>query len=305
MKIFNRRNFLRSSALLSASAALPSGHLLASENNPSDKRNKVVLRIAHITDVHLPIDVEIHERYKQCLERIKQHKVDFILNGGDSVMDVADDNMKRENVIAQWDGWDICNKSIEKYEVYSCIGNHDSWWAAPTKNDDMYGKDYAVKRLKIPNRYYAFSKKGWRFIILDGNNKDTSIDDEQYEWLETELHNLPAETPVLLMSHFPILGTTALLVGGGHSDRIKLKSLFYKHRDKVRICLSGHQHLLDTTLYNGVKYCCNGAMSGFWWEKGNKDSAGPYYNYETPPGYAILDLYSDGSVENKYIIHGF
>jgi len=106
------------------------------------------------------------------------------------------------------------------------------------------------------------------------------------------------------MSHYPILGTTPLLVGGGHSDFKQLKSLFYTYRDKVKVCLSGHNHLYDQTLYNGITYCCNGAMSGFWWGKGDKESAGTGYYQETAPGYAILHLYADGMVENNYFSHG-
>jgi hypothetical protein len=33
------------------------------------------------------------------------------------------------------------------------IGNHDPWWKASSKEDEIYGKDYVVKRLEIPNRY--------------------------------------------------------------------------------------------------------------------------------------------------------
>ncbi|WP_316749361.1 hypothetical protein [Pedobacter gandavensis] len=73
--------------------------------------------------------------------------------------------------------------------------------------------------------------------------------------------------------------------------------------DKKITCLSGHIHLLDAAEYNGVNYYCNGSLSGFWWEEGDKQSAGKGYYRETPPGDAILDLYEDGQVENKYIEH--
>ena len=205
----------------------------------------------------------------------------------------------------QWAIWDDCLQVMNKYEVYSCIGNHDPWWKAPAKTDEMYGKDYVVKRLKIPSRYYSFSKKNWHFIILDGNNSNISLDEEQYNWLQKELEMIPASTPTVVMSHYPILGTTQVLVGGGHSDYKKLKDLFFKHRDKVRICLSGHNHLSDHSIYNDVLYCCNGAMSGFWWGRGDTESAGPGYYLETPPGYAILKLYVDGTVENEYFPHSF
>ena len=169
----------------------------------------------------------------------------------------------------------------------------------------MYGKDYVVKRLKIPHRYYSFSRDGWHFIALDGNNDKISLDEEQFNWLEDDLAKTPANTPTIVMSHYPILGTTQLLVGGGHSDCKRLKDLFYKHKDKVKLCLSGHNHLSDHSNYNDVLYCCNGAMSGFWWGKGDKESVGPGYYLETPPGYAILKLYKDGQVENVYVPHNF
>lgn len=292
---------------LSAGAALTGGlPALASTDKDKTAARKPVLTVAHITDVHIREGDDAPERFKKCLNHIIQkHRPDFFLNGGDSINDASYDNVVREQVTAQWAIWDECIKAIERYEIKSCIGNHDTWWKAPTKEDEMYGKEYVVKRLKIPGRYYSFSKAGWHFIILDGNNSKISLDEQQYNWLEQELKHLKPGTPTLLMSHYPILGTTQVLVGGGHSDCKKLKDLFYKHQDKVKICLSGHNHLSDNTCYNGVRYCCNGAMSGFWWGKGDAESAGPGYYLETPPGYAILKMYADGTVENDYFQHRF
>jgi Icc protein len=303
----NRRSLLKAAGL--ATGLIVTGGLpaLASTNSNEEKKGKkLALTVAHITDVHISDGENAPERFKKCLrEIITKRKPDFFLNGGDSINDASYDNVVREQVTKQWKVWDDCITLLDKYEVHSCIGNHDSWWKAPSKEDEMYGKEYAVKRLKIPNRYYSFTKKNWHFIVLDGNNSKISLDDEQYNWLEAELEKIPASAPTLIMSHYPILGTTQVLVGGGHSDCKKLKDLFYKHRDKVRVCLSGHNHLSDQTQYNDVLYCCNGAMSGFWWGKGDKESAGPGYYLETPPGYAMLNLYEDGTVENEYFPHSY
>jgi len=302
-----RRTLLKTVGL--TAGALATGSLPAiAKAEPAEQRKdkKIALTVAHITDVHIRPGDNAPERFKNCLKQlIAQHKPDFFLNGGDSINDASYDNVVRNQVTEQWAIWDDCLKQIGKQEIYSCIGNHDPWWKAPEKTDEMYGKDYVVKRLKIPNRYYSFSKKNWHFIILDGNNSKISLDEEQYKWLEQELEKLPTATPTVIMSHYPILGTTQVLVGGGHSDAKKLKDLFYKHRDKVKICLSGHNHLSDHTIYNGVLYCCNGAMSGFWWGKGDAESAGTGYYLETPPGYAVLKLYTDGTVENTYYPHTF
>ena len=75
-----------------------------------------------------------------------------------------------------------------------------------------------------------------------------------------------------------------------HEDALELKDLFIKYPN-VKLAISGHIHLLDRVEYNGISYCCNGAVSGAWW-------AGNYQ--ETQPGYAIIDLYPDGTFTNTY-----
>lgn len=131
----------------------------------------------------------------------------------------------------------------------------------------------------------------------------SSLDEEQYQWLEQTLEGIPPATPKLLLSHYPIFGATPILVGGNHSDNKRLKELFYKHKDKVKVCRSGHNHLYDETIYNDVVYCGNGAMSGYWWGKGDKESAGTGYYLETPQGYALLNFYEEGKVTNEYVPH--
>jgi Icc protein len=289
-----RRGFLQSSLTIGAASILPASVIA------STTKTKPILTIAHITDVHIHGKDDVPERAAQYLNKaLSSHKIDFILNGGDSIMDASYDNVTRDMVTSQWAVWDNFIRKTN-LEVFSCIGNHDAWWKAPSKQDEMYGIPYVVKRLKMPNRYYSFNKKGWHFIVLDGNNKGITLDPGQMEWLKAELHNLPANTPVLIMSHYPILSSTCAWSGGQHGDYKELKKLFYQYKDKVKICLSGHEHLQDSVHYNGVSYYCNGSMSGFWWGKGDAESAGQYYYQETPPGYTIIDLFADGSVSNVY-----
>jgi hypothetical protein len=80
-----------------------------------------------------------------------------------------------------------------------------------------------------------------------------------------------------------------------HVDARKLKDMFLEHSN-VKACLSGHIHLVDRVDYLGVSYYCNGAVSGAWWD-------GDYQ--ECAPGYALVDLYDDGSVENVYVTYGW
>lgn len=292
-----RRDFFIKSTIAATAVGIPT---IPEAKSDAFLKTKPVLTIAHITDAHIRNQDDIPAKFKKCLEEVKKHKMDFVLNGGDSIFAADYKDVTREKMLEQWATWDECIKSLAGYEIYSCIGNHDPWWEAPSKEDEMYGVVYAAKRVGMPGRYYSFTKKNWHFIVLDGNNSGIRLDDPQMAWLRQELEKVPIGHHVLLMSHYPILSVTASWEGGQHKDHVELRKLFYQHKEKVKVCLSGHQHLLDRNVFNDVHYFCNGAMSGFWWGKGDDKSAAPFYYQETPPGYAILKLYDDGTVENQY-----
>lgn len=282
---------------------------------------KRVLRIAHITDVSIRPEYNAPERYRKCLEDIKKKQVDLILNGGNTICKANADSVTRERVKEMWEIWKKTTAGIldqETLKVYSCLGNDDLWWP-DNKEDDMYAKGYAMKQLEAGNvkpekRYYSFKRGNWHFVILDSTKKykdDKRViwidgaDQEQKKWLENELDSLAPDTPVVCMSHIPILSVTRHIVGGNeHQDAFYFKNLFYKHRNKKIYCISGYRHLLETAELYGVKYFCNGSVSGYWWENGDQSSAAKGYYRETPPGYAILDLYEDGTLVNEYIPHG-
>ncbi|MEX2395856.1 MAG: metallophosphoesterase, partial [Balneolales bacterium] len=217
--MINRRNWIKKSSLLTGAALTVPGRFGSKEKVSS----KPVLTVAHITDVHIRPEDGIPDRFIKCMEAVKKHSVDFILNGGDSINAADYDDVTRERVLGQWDAWEEGRSSFASYDVFSCLGNHDMWWAAPNEKDAMHGKDYVVKRLGMPGRYYSFSKNSWHFIVLDGNNSGVSLDEEQFTWLEKELESLGDDSRVLVMSHYPILGVTGhFYPNDQHSDFEKL-----------------------------------------------------------------------------------
>lgn len=283
---------------------LPSVSLGLTEEN-----QKPVLRIAHITDIHLKNELGAPAKFTKCLHHVQEQnpKVDLILNGGDVVFD-----MNKENISTIDKQWQLLNDTMKSecgLPVRYCLGNHDIWWNENSKADTFYGKKYSMDKLSLAKSYYSFTQNGWKFIVLDSVHLDIDntwyigkLGDEQFNWLESELKSTDPEMPVLVMSHIPIL--TALLMiednivnkwtmlgGDMHTDTAKIISLFYKHPN-VKLCLSGHLHMKDKVVYNGVTYLCNGAVSGAWWN-GNRR--------ETAPGYGLIDLFADGSFEEKYV----
>jgi hypothetical protein len=80
-----------------------------------------------------------------------------------------------------------------------------------------------------------------------------------------------------------------------HIDARVLHELFVASGN-VKLCISGHAHLLDRCLFDGITYGCHGAVCGKWWE-------GAYHH--TPAGYARIDLFDDGSFEIDYLDFGW
>ncbi|TFF38561.1 metallophosphoesterase family protein [Mucilaginibacter psychrotolerans] len=273
------------------------------------KQDKPVLRIAHLTDVHLKGEFDAPERFARCLHHVQQQSpgVDLILNGGDIVFDMNKENLA--TISKQWQLWHDVLKAECSMPMHYCLGNHDIWWSEDNKGQAIYGKAYALDKIGLHKPYYSFVKNGWKFIIMDSVHLDVDntwyigkLGDEQFAWLENELNATSADMPVLVMSHIPVLTATNLIdetivnkwvmLGGDmHTDAAKIISLFYKHPN-VKLCLSGHIHLREKLVYDNITFICNGAVSGAWWE-GNRR--------ETAPGYGLIELFADGRFSEQYI----
>jgi hypothetical protein len=213
--------------------------------------------------------------------------------------------------------WDLAEavyadllKSVFKQDcslaVQHCLGNHDGrGW----DDSEFAGKAWALEMFGLAKPYHAFDQGGWKFIVLDSvrpfeNRYTSGLDVEQRAWLESELERTPQTTPIVVVSHIPIISVTPFSfdhaavtedfqrVPGGlmHLDGTALHTLFKKHGN-VKLCLSGHMHLNDRCDVDGISYICDGAVCGDWWngDPGRSDE-----------GYGLIDLYNDGTFEHAY-----
>ena len=318
-----RRDFI-SHSLLSAAATtgLTTTALSASPSVKTDTGEPVVqtarkhaIRIAHLTDIHVKPDKIAEEGMARAFRNANAltPKPDFIINGGDSIMDALEKT--KEETAAQWKVYKTILKAENSLPVVHAIGNHDIWgWFSKfngLQGDKLYGKQWAIEELGLPKRYYSFERAGWKFIILDSVQLNREggytayLDMEQYAWLENELKKCPPTTHISIVSHVPILAMCSALFYGRpepngelltkrnqmHTDFFKLKNLF-KSYPNIRVCLSGHVHLQDEVKYLGITYYCNGAVCGAWWR-------GAFQDF--PPAYAIIDYYDDGSFERCFV----
>lgn len=302
----NRRQLLKTASLLPLAAAAPESFA------PAKKKRSV--RFAYMGDTHILPETKQQNAIANAFRQVQNQadKPQFVLHGGDVIMDALLPD--KATVRNQFDAWNRVVKAECSLPVQYAIGNHDIWGPDAAKADGAWGKAWIIDELKLPGRYYSFDKNGWHFIVLDsvqakpnGSWYTTRIDDEQLAWLKADLTKTPATTPTLILSHVPILtatvfdfaqpvpgvdGRMSVIDGLIVANALDLTTLFSAHPN-VKACLSGHTHLLDQVVYNNVSYFCNGAVSGNWWKTDT--------HRQTKAGFALFDLYDDGTVERQYM----
>jgi 3',5'-cyclic-AMP phosphodiesterase len=301
-----RRNFLGYSLAIPAAASL--------SLDASAAKKKKSFRVAHITDIHVKPGEIPEKGMAKALQAVQSLsiKADFIINSGDSIMDALEAD--RPKAQTEWNLFNQIMKLENTLPVYSCIGNHDVWgWFNKSEEDKQangYGKQWAVDELKIPARYYYVEKGNWAFLFLDSTQLNPAggyiayVDDQQMEWLNETLNKLSNKN-ICIVSHIPILSICAglffkkteangdLLIKRNlmHTDFFKLNELFGQYKN-IKACISGHIHLQDDVTYGGIRYLCNGAVSGNWWK-------GSFQGFA--PAFATLDFYDDGTITREMI----
>lgn len=301
-----RRKFIQNLSLASAATVLPIG--VNAENTGKKKR----FRAAFISDIHIKTLDVAEAGMRKVLQTINQSdkKPDFIINGGDSIMDAL--AVSKEKTKAQWDLFFDILQAENKLPVKHCMGNHDIWgWQLKEdmKSDPLYGKNWWLQLTGNTKPYYSFTHQNWHFIVLDSTQENNGgyialLDAEQFNWLGAELES-NKDNHICVVSHIPIVSFCSamffkdMLPNGDwklsrallHTDARMIKDLFRKYPN-IRCCLSGHIHLQDEVTYLGIQYFCNGAVSGNWWKGAFQDFA---------PAYALFDFHQDGTVERTMV----
>ncbi len=272
-------------------------------------------RFVHITDIHVQPELKGAKGLAACLQAINKldPKPDFIMTGGDLVMDTLEQSFDRSSML-----FDLLKKVLADstdIRIRHCMGNHDVFgWGRKhgvTEQTPGFGKKMYCEKLEIGRPYYSFDHRGWRFYVLDSvQPSETSLyqgglDEEQLAWLRQALSQKPADVPAIIVSHIPFI-TVTVLPNAAQEGAYKIgdalmcaesqamAGLFAEHN--VRLAVSGHIHMVDEVLYRGVKYVCDGAVSGRWWK-------GPHKGF--PEGFGVFDLAPDSSSQFTYQTYGW
>jgi len=295
-----------------AASLLAAGGVLAQQQKAKP------IRIAHLTDMHVQPERRAGEGYAAALQSLAKldPPPDFLVTGGDHVMDVMKQPLDR--AIVQWDLYQRVLAENTKIPVRPVIGNHDIWgWGRPedvSVDAPGYGRAMALDRLGIAKPYYAFDAgPSWRAIVLDsmtqrGKGYYGDLGPEQTEWLKGELQSIGTTRPIVIFSHIPILSACVFFDG---KDRLGPEAWnvpdAWMHRDvrelldvfqpcNVKLLVSGHIHLVDRVEYRGMTFVCNGAVCGNWWK-------GPLQQF--PEGYGVINLHADGRFDHRFVTYGW
>jgi 3',5'-cyclic AMP phosphodiesterase CpdA len=329
----SRRSVLKSSAVALA-AAVSGGSLVNLAHGaeatapPAPTGASRVLRFAHPTDIHVQPELSGDKGMAAAFRHMMSLKdpPKMIITGGDLPMDTASSDQHRSATL-----WKLFNQILAdsvpaSVPIHHTIGNHDIWGRFKDRckadgTESVFGKRWFLENFDYPKTYYSLDKAGWHFIVLDSFDMDPTgpeyssrIVGEQLAWLKADLAATPATTPVVVITHVPIISAANYFDSGDkpdpgfdpgpditilrsrmHIDHRMFDVLFQKYRN-VKLCLSGHLHQLDKAEYNGVTFICDGAVCGDKWN-------GP--RRHTPEGYGLIDLYADGTFSHQYVEYGW
>lgn len=259
--------------------------IILSVSSCRKKKDKPDFTFAFITDIHLQPELNAVEGFLQAIDTINDLKPDFVITGGDLVMDALAQRYSRADSL-----YTLYQETVKSLEmpVYNTMGNHEIYGIYSRSGADPGHPDYGEKMFenRIGESYYSFNYMGWKFMIINSvedaknNHYIGLIDGKQIEWIKEELKNTDSETPIVISTHIPFItvnsqkyqGTTipndsSLVIINGK----EVIDLFQDHN--LKLVLQGHLHLVEDIYIDDIHFITGGAVAAAWW-------TGPYRDDE-------------------------
>lgn len=317
MRSFDRRRFL-SLAAAAAASALPSFAQADPSPAPPVARPGT-LRLVFFTDTHTQPELSATEGTALALAKIKSLKPSLCIQGGDHAFDLA--AVPRDRSLMLLDLYQKTEHTLDGIPIHHVIGNHDVFGRDPGTNvptsDPLYGKKAFEQRFNT-RTYRSFDQAGYHFILLDSiqitaqRDFDAMVDPEQIAWLKQDLAVTPTDTPIVVVSHVPLVsaapqytppddkaakaaayqavtGLHGFLLGNAR----EVTQTFEGHN--IIAVLQGHTHINETVFWRNTPYITSGAVSGNWW-KGSR--------WGTPEGFTVVEL-ANGTAHWHYETYGW
>jgi 3',5'-cyclic AMP phosphodiesterase CpdA len=227
-----------------------------------------------MTDIHLTPERNGVQGFKKAIQTINDLKPDFVITGGDLIMDALGQRYSRADSL-----YNLYKETVSdlKMKVYNTMGNHEIFGIYNRDGIDSLNPEYGEKMFekRLGKSYYSFNYKGWKFIILN-SVEDTKkykyigkIDKPQIEWIKEELQKTDTLTPIVISTHIPFLsaytqkylGTTvaadsSMIIVNGN----EVLNLFKQHN--LKFVLQGHLHMVEDIYIDNIHFITGGAVCG-------------------------------------------
>ena len=169
----------------------------------------------------------------QAIDMVNELNPDFVLTGGDLIADALETPYEKVDSL-----YNLYTEMSKKFNmpVYNTIGNHEHFGIYRKQDVDTNHPEYNNRMFehRIGKRYYSFDYKGWHFIVLDAVSitKDRDyiglIEDDQIEWIKSDLQKVDKKTPIAISVHIPFITAQTQLVEGSLASNPAYNSIFQK-----------------------------------------------------------------------------
>lgn len=295
-----RRDVLKAAA--GGAALLASPRLALGGGNDS-------LRLVFYSDVHARTEWDTPLALAKAAAAINRVNADLVLCGGDLVTD-GFQAPSEAAMTPRWNAYMAFHNAIEG-DIHCALGPHDMVAADPDDGSPASPDPRATFRTRLgtPKTYYSFDAMGYHVIILDS----IRISGDQYRfhgmiwpeemaWLEQDLGHVATQTPIIVVTHVPLLtsfyGATDGATIPARPNRVVVNNvevleLFRGHN--LHLVLQGHMHVKEMIRWRDTTFITGGALSGKWWR-------GPWHG--TDAGFTVVTL-EGGRIDWDYVEYGW
>jgi len=247
-----------------------------------DIKDKDSFSIAFMADIHIQPEENAVAGFTQALDSVNKLNPDFILTGGDLIMDALGQSYGRADSLYNL-YMEVIKKSNE--QVYNTMGNHEIYGIYKRSSADPTNPEYGelMFEKRLGKSYYVFEHKGWKFIIIN-SIEDTKkgkyvgkVDTAQISWIKSELKNTNPITPIVLSTHIPFITAYTQKYGGSTLPNDS-SLVVYNSKEVInlfngynlKLVLQGHLHTVEDIYIDGIHFITGGAVSGRWWKGSNQ-----------------------------------
>lgn len=270
-------------------------------------KEKDSFNVAFMTDIHLQPEQNAVKGFTQALDTVNKLKPDFIITGGDLIMDALGQSYGRADSL-----YNLYSEVIKKSEcqVYNTMGNHEIYGIYTISGADPANPEYGEKMFekRLGQTYQSFDHKGWKFMIINSIEETKKgkyigqVDTAQISWIKSELKKTDPHTPIVLSTHIPFITANTQKYEGSTLPNDSSTVIFNSKEVidlfsgyNLKLVLQGHLHTVEDIYIDEIHFITGGAVSGGWWK-------GPNQNFEE--GFIHLTFRSD-DFRWRYVDYGW